>query len=176
MRVSFGLHVGLGVFFLLGCQRRRETPPSVEVERPAPPPPTPRVAPAEGQEVQPSEMTPESVAGVYAVRRTTQTSSCSEAVVGDVLSTVWVLDALGNPRAVRMAVYGSTVFTRFSSSIHANTLELVASSDHDQSTTMTVVLSPANVRQLQGSETIAMRRADGSRCLISRAVNAARLN
>lgn len=75
-----------------------------------------------------------------------------------------------------MAVYGSTGFTRFSSSIHANSLELVASADNDQATTMTVVLSPANVRQLQGTETIAMHRADGTRCIINRAVSAARLN
>jgi hypothetical protein len=68
------------------------------------------------------------------------------------------------------------MFTNFSSSIHANTLELVASSDQDASTTMTVTLSPVNVQQLQGRETVALRLASGGRCVITRAVSATRLN
>lgn len=180
--VSIQACVPLGLWIVLaavsaGCQRRRESPPPLEAE----PPSSTRRAPPnvdriEAQRVQPPEMTPQSVAGVYAVRRTTQSSSCEGTEAGEVLSTIWVLDATPTPRRIRLSVYGATTFTNFSSSIHANTLELVASSDQDVSTTMTVTLSPVNVQQLQGSETVALRLASGGRCVITRAVSATRLN
>jgi hypothetical protein len=88
------LGVSIACLLSVGCSRRNVQRPQVKAEdavptRPSPPTMQPVPAqPIEGQQVRPAELTPQSLAAVYAVRRSTQSSSCDGTVVGEVLNTI----------------------------------------------------------------------------------------
>lgn len=171
------LLLGFAVLVLAGsagCRRRADVPPhDVQPEQsPAPlrPRPTPPPPPREAQAVSPS-----SIAGLYAVRRATQSTTCPTNTPGEVLNTIWVLDLTPNAETLKLSVYGATSFTHFTSAITGPSVQFTGNADTDPTTTITVILSPAGDRQLRGTETISMPTI-GGRCIVQRNVTANLLN
>lgn len=92
-----------------------------------------------------------SLAGVYAVRRVVTSSTCAEVVVGDVATTVWMVQ-WARRVGYTMDALGPTQFTQFRGNAQGNTLTLTGTGRGSSTMTLTLTRDPDG--SISGTETV----------------------